>query len=151
MAQLMSTPSKTLVARAVERTFNRVSAVESGRQPGYGKREQLIEDGINDQWRHIELAKTLDHPFNTLEALKPIHANVVEGLSQTGELDIRRRLAALEKWKGIASSPEVCKAQAADELSAGIGAVRLGRRPRTALMKLLSSIYETMQPFPTSA
>ena len=142
LAQLVSAPSSGKVANTVETVFNRVTAVESGRQPGYGKREQLIKDGLNDPWEHISLARTLDHPFNTTAALKPVHVQVIQELSQTDEVDARRRLAVLQKWKSIAASETVASSQMADDKVAGRGAVRLGRKPRTALMKLVGALYD---------
>ena len=141
LAQLISNPVKTRISDTVETSFNRVNAVESGRQPGYGKRVQLIHDGLNDQFRHVELAKTLDHPFNSLGGLKEAHGSVVEGLSDTGGVDIRKRLAVLERWKGLAASSEVAKSQASDDMSACRGANKLGRKPRTAFMKVVGSMY----------
>lgn len=142
LAQLVSAPSSGKVANTVETVFNRVTAVESGRQPGYGKREQLIKDGLNDPWEHINLARTLDHPFNTTAALKPVHVQVIQELSQTDEVDTRRRLAVLQKWRCIAASETVASSQMADDKAAGRGAIKLGRKPRTAFMKLVGALYD---------
>ncbi len=56
-------------ARRVESAPNRLTSVQAGRQPGYGKRTQLIPDGLQDSKLHLEEALKLEHPFSQEWAL----------------------------------------------------------------------------------
>ena len=51
--------------------------LEAGRQPGYGKRQQLIPDGLNSEEEHLSCGMQLEHPFRSLLALKEDHAEAV--------------------------------------------------------------------------
>lgn len=57
----------------VESTTLRSSAVEAGRQPSFGKRTQMIGDGINDPLRHLKEATGLKHPFDSTSSVKEDH------------------------------------------------------------------------------
>ena len=57
----------------VEFETNRVLAVASGRQPSFGKRNQMIRDGINDPVLHMKKALLLSHPFDGEGGLKMMH------------------------------------------------------------------------------
>ena len=124
-----------------ERVMNRVIAVESGRQPSYGKRAQLIPDGIQDPSEHIEWAKLLDHPFNLEHSLKEDHHAALSKLSTTAGIDDKRRLETLARWKELASCQDILKEQSIDDHKACKGAVKLGRKPRTALLRRLGDLY----------
>ena len=120
---------------------NRKIALESGRQPSYGKRVQLIPDGIQNPEEHLQWAKLLDHPFNLEVALKEDHKVVLEKLSGNKGIDDKRRLETLEKWKSLACSQDILNEQAKDEKRASVSAKKLGRKPRTALMRRLGDLY----------
>ena len=64
-------------ARA-ETSFYRLSTLEAGRQPGYGKRTQLIADGLT---LHLKEALKLAHPFRGSAALKEDHVTALEEAS----------------------------------------------------------------------
>eukprot|EP00435_Cladocopium_sp_Y103_P056202 s371_g18.t2 len=61
--------------------LNRRTAVQAARQPGYGKRVQLIPDGLNDPLQHMERALKLDHPFNAEAVLKTDHHNALDQMA----------------------------------------------------------------------
>ena len=125
----------------VERTFSRLSALEAGKQPSYGKRVQLIEDGINDELVHLNLAKDLIHPFSTLDVLKQEHKEALEFTEVECDLANLKRLKTLARWRELAESSEVKSLQAEHHKKAGIAARKLGLKPRTALLSRLGKIY----------
>ena len=125
----------------VENSLQRAIVVEAGKQPGYGKRIQLIPDGIQDPLRHLEAALTLEHPFESEGVLKDDHHEALEKSPELpGEAD-RLRLETLGLWKSIAKRSDVRARQDEHERIACQSAKRLGRRPRTALMEYLQDKY----------
>eukprot|EP00435_Cladocopium_sp_Y103_P066764 s364_g29.t1 len=134
------TPRETQ-SSAVESDANRLRGVESGRQPGYGKRTQLIPDGLNDPRLHLDAALKLKHPFESLTSLKPDHQNALDRAKCIDEECNRSRLKTLYLWREWAKSKSVLSLQADHEASASETAKRLGRKPRTALMELIQRIY----------
>ena len=120
---------------------NRVSMLEAGRQPSYGKRHQLIPDGLQSESEHLQAAMKLDHPFNSLVSLKEDHRKALEHqpLSET-EANFAR-LKELAKWRSLSQSEDVSKLQCTHEDQASNNAKRLGRKPRTALMSMLGRMY----------
>lgn len=125
----------------VEYTFSRLSALEAGKQPSYGKRVQLIDDGINDEIVHLNLAKDLSHPFNTLSVLKDDHLEALEHSGTDCRGANMQRLKTLAKWKELAGSDRVKDLQAAHHKRASVAAKKLGLKPRTGLMSVLGSLY----------
>lgn len=65
--------SGTAAGEKASLATNRVTSVQAGRQPGYGKRTQLIADGLKDPKLHLEEAIKLERPFSQEWALKPDH------------------------------------------------------------------------------
>lgn len=126
----------------VEHTFSRLSAVEAGKQPSYGKRMQLIEDGFNDELVHLNLAKDLSHPFSTLSVLKADHMKALEYTDVECDVANLHRLKTLAKWRDLASSSEVQSLQRKHHEHAGVAARKLGLKPRTALMSELGKLYQ---------
>ena len=125
-----------------EAAVNRLRALESGKQPSFGKRSQIISDGINDPERHLEEALKLDHPFNTSVSLKQDHRKVLDELKVSHLQDVKRRLTVLQTWERLAKSEEVLKRQEKHDLRASHTAQRLGLKPRTGLMEKLQEIYQ---------
>ena len=124
-----------------ESTFNRLAMLEAGRQPSYGKRDQLIPDGLNSMEDHLEAALQLSHPFNTEEGLKQDHKRALFTISRSDDEMNKRRLRVLADWRVLSRSDDVRLLQAEHELEACESARRLGRKPRTALLKLLGDRY----------
>lgn len=91
----------------VERKSNRRDAVSSGTQPSYGKREQLIPDGINDPLEHLQQAKSVEHPFEAVNSLKPDHRESLRKICQNPDALLQHREATLEllrtRAKGVAA------------------------------------------------
>ena len=125
-----------------EAAVNRLRTLESGKQPSFGKRFQIISDGINDPERHLEEALKLDHPFNTSVSLKQDHRKVLDELRVSHLQDVKRRLTVLQTWERLAKSEEVLKRQDEHDLRASHTARRLGLKPRTGLMEKLQEIYQ---------
>eukprot|EP00435_Cladocopium_sp_Y103_P012194 s2155_g3.t1 len=129
------------VGQTPEALTNRLAMLEANRQPSYGKRGQLIPDGLSSQRDHLERALRLTHPFDTLQVLKVDHLQILE--QQTiSEKDLNLlRLRVLADWRTLSSSEEVRKLQDRHEGLACENAKRLGRKPRTALMEILGERY----------
>ena len=64
--------TRTQLSRSTE-PYNRLVAIQAAKQPGYGKRIQLIPDGMKNPCLHLEKALELDHPFDHDTVLKPDH------------------------------------------------------------------------------
>ena len=132
--------SKSPLSSAAE-PYNRLVAIQSAKQPGYGKRVQLIPDGLRDPGLHLEEAIKLDHPFDHDTVLKVDHGRSLEFMSHLEEKEVRSRLATLGQWKSLATSSEVQGRQQEHEALASTCAKKLGRKPRTALMEVLGVRY----------
>ena len=92
----------------VESTTLRSSAVEAGRQPSFGKRTQMIGDGINDPLRHLKEAMGLKHPFDSTSSVKEDHVrNTVWERDQADPN--RERLALLNALESLSRDPEVIR------------------------------------------
>lgn len=135
-------PSGSLGFRAAEYEPNRLRGVESGRQPGYGKRIQLIPDGLNDPRAHLDQAMKLVHPFESITSLKEDHKIALSKAKRIEEECNRSRLETLYQWKELAQSHSVRTLQVEHEKLASGTAKRLGRKPRTAFMELLQRMYD---------
>ena len=122
-----------------EHKASRVNMLEAGRQPSYGKRIQLIPDGLNSVFDHLQMATRLEHPFNGTLSLKEDH---VEALMAQGNVESQSnisKLRTLAEWRTLSRSEEVVSLQKVHESEAGTNAKRLGRKPRTGLMQVLGS------------
>ena len=101
--QVVAAPTAEGPPRA-EILANRMATLESGRQPSYGKRQQLIPDGLNSVREHLERAMRLDHPFNTTESLKADHHEALSAqiLSEKDMNELRLRVLA--DWRQLSKS-----------------------------------------------
>ena len=134
----------------VEDSHHRRTAVEAGRQPSYGKRLQLIPDGLKDPIEHLKRALPLIHPFTGGAALKKIHQSALAEISPLPVEADRQRLSTLASWRALAVTREIRARQEQHEVHACQAAKLLGRKPRTALMEALQSRYgveDTAVPF----
>ena len=120
------------------RDLNREHAVDSGRQPSFGKRKQLIPDGLNDPTRHLEKARKLQHPFERMEGLKQIHKHC---LSMEKEMKdpARVRQDTLEMLKRAAHYPEVIRRDEELKALGGIASEKLGKKLNLGLMEWVQS------------
>eukprot|EP00435_Cladocopium_sp_Y103_P009343 s2629_g2.t1 len=135
----VSNPRQAAFPLSAQEAFYRSAAVSAGRQPGYGKRSQLIPDGLSDPMMHISEALKLPHPFSTEQVLKPDHLRALETMSALEKVALRDRMQTLGEWKSLASSRQVTELQQSHEALASDCARKLGRKPRTALMELLGT------------
>ena len=146
LAQLLdSKPANPIPSpsqRRVELSANRVTSVQAGRQPGYGKRTQLIPDGLRDPMLHLEEAIKLEHPFGQEWALKPDHVDAITTMSVIPNEDTKKRLKELSVWRNLARSTDIIDRQVQHEEIASKSAIRLGRLPRTALMEKLGEKFD---------
>eukprot|EP00435_Cladocopium_sp_Y103_P063804 s675_g25.t1 len=114
-----------------------MTTLEAGKQPSYGKRQQLIPDGLCSIREHLEQALRLAHPFNAMESLKKDHQVAIEEQVRS-ERDMNElRLRVLADWRQLSNCKDVQLRQEGHEQLAGLNAKRLGRKPRTALMEVL--------------
>ena len=91
---------------SVETDQYRLAAVDSGKQPTYGKRLQLIPDWDIGPVKHLELAKKLEHPFAKESSLKEDHRTIIEAVIRDGPDIGLFRLAELDKLKKLVGSCE---------------------------------------------
>ena len=129
------------VRREGEESYNRKVTIQAAKQPGYGKRVQLIPDGLNDPRSHLERALRLEHPFSGETSLKKDHAESLSSMSKVSSLQVRNRLKTLAEWVTLAKSSDIHHLQQHHETFAGHCAKMLGRKPRTALMEALGQRY----------
>ena len=114
----------------------RRAAVEAGKQPSYGKRLQLIPDGLASPERHLAEAKRLQHPFDSLATHKADHSSAVKHLATSPEELVARRFESLERlrlWER-----ELRNQQVLVNKQASWTAQKLG--PRTLLMSRLQEL-----------
>ena len=129
------------VQNSLEEPYNRLVVTQAARQPGYGKRVQLIPDGENDPIRHLEKALLLEHPFSKETVLKEDHAQVLSRATRIPSLGVQQRLQTLGEWKQLAQSSTIRLEQEKHEKLASECSKKLGRKPRTALMEYLGRRY----------
>eukprot|EP00435_Cladocopium_sp_Y103_P037180 s3539_g9.t2 len=146
MAQMRSHGHAPARSVSAQEAFYRRAAIGSARQPGYGKRVQLIPDGLQDPIRHIHEALKLEHPFNDEHALKPEHQQALEQMAKFETQALQDRMKVLGEWRALAASSEIETLQNTHESLACSCAVKLGRKPRTALMETLGSRYGIEDP-----
>lgn len=115
----------------VESTTLRSSAVEAGRQPSFGKRTQMIRDGVNDPLRHLKEAMGLKHPFdrNTIWEKEQVDPN-------------RERLALLSALESLSRDPEVIRRDS--ELKEGSSCTfkRIGEKLNLGLMERVQGLVD---------
>ena len=115
--------------------------LEAGKQPSYGKRDQLIPDRLGDPRAHLSEVLRLQHPFNSLEALKEQHVQALQEMDSDPGVTNTRRLRTLAEWRALSRSSDLLQVQCDHEALASENAKRLGRKPRMALMEALTSRY----------
>lgn len=113
----------------------RLSAVAGGKQPSYGKRAQLIQDGLRDAHAHLELAKKLDHPFDSLANLKNDRVRVVNLFSKDNSKILIHRIRQLKDLEDMVKS--LASEQARENRSASWTARKLGLKIQTVAMRKL--------------
>lgn len=127
------------VNKRVESKFHREAGVNSGRQPGYGKRTPLVPDGLNDPICHMKEALKLQHPFTGNQSLKVVHQEVLDSVSPVEAVRKSEMVQALARWKAMSTDSEVSSLQKEHEKLASETSKKLGRKPRTALMEILGN------------
>ena len=125
----------------VETLANRLAALESGRQPGYGKNCPLIPKGLHDPKLHLKEAIRLKHPFNSGEALKQDHRKVLSFFESNSLSNNTNRLRSLAELRVLAKSSEVVSRNNHLRQGAGSNAKRLGLKPNVALIELLTKKF----------
>ncbi len=113
---------------------NRQNALSSGRQPSFGKRTQLVPDGINHPMKHLDAAKGLTHPFDEDVSLKTIHRECLKEEIKLEDPRQRREalLRQLSLWK---ADPEVRKRDLELKSKCGVAFAQLGKRLDLGLME----------------
>eukprot|EP00435_Cladocopium_sp_Y103_P034170 s309_g8.t1 len=121
----------------VETGKYRLEAIQSAKRPSYGKRTQLIDDGLSDPEQHFVAAKCLRHPFEDTDAIKEDHLAAVEFLrSEPANINCQR-LYTLERLKRLQA--QFAAEQRRVNAKASWTAKKLGARPNTLLMEYLQS------------
>ena len=118
----------------------RKAAVEAGKQPSYGKRLQLIPDGLSSPLDHLEAAKQLQHPFDSLATHKADHAKAVALFSSSPQELVARRFEALERLRTW--ERELRSQQVRENKRASWTAQKLGLKPNTVLMTRLQDLLD---------
>ena len=113
----------------------RQEAIQSGKQPSYGGRKQLIPDGLDNPEHHLEQAKLLEHPFESISMLKLNHARSIESLASQGVKMNEVRLAILQRLRR--ERDELVPSQKARNCKIAWTAKALGARPNTLLLRSL--------------
>ena len=117
----------------------RSAAVQAAKQPSYGKRQQLILDGLLDPSRHIEEAKKLQHPFDALTVLKTDHQTALDSLRDPQTL-IAKRFESLDMLRAWVN--ELKPQQTVENRSASWTAKKLGCKPNTLVMRRLQTLLQ---------
>ena len=117
----------------------RLAAVESGRQPSYGKRTSLIPDGLNSPNHHFDLARTLKHPFLEEQIVKADHKVAIEVMKSKGASISGWRLKQLAKIKSLVASLK--EDQLRENERASWTAKQLGVKPKTVAMRKLQTEF----------
>ena len=134
------TPPEIIRDGRVETGKYRLEAVQSGKQPSYGGRQQLIPDGLQDGRKHLELAKKLQHPFFGVSSLKDDHKEVVQKILTTKAAElVAYRVKKLKDLEALVSECEA--AQMAENSGASWTARKLGLNAKTVAMR---RIQETL-------
>ena len=134
--------SKAKGPQATESLPNRLAAVKAGKQPSFGKRTQLIPDGLQNQMLHLERAVCLTHPFEGLEALKQDHQEAIEFGRRSPIECNKTRLRSLAQLRLLSKDHLIQKRQEELESMASKNAIQLKLKPRVALMEHLSKLLK---------
>ena len=140
LSPLGQSKDSTRLSNKAEESGGRLETLQAGRQPSFGKRLQLIQDGLNDPVEHLKLAKFLAHPFDGEDSIKNDHVQNVEFISNTSSEDVTKyRLKALHELQQLAKRCEPDQVYA--NKGASWTAKKLGLRIQTELMKRLQEIH----------
>ena len=121
-----------------ENSHYREAAVQAGKQPSYGKRRQLVPDGLQSPSKHLEVSKKLSHPFDSLQILKSDHRRALEAIKSSPQELVNRRFESLDmikKWELELRVPQKEKNK-----GAAWTARKLGCKPNTLLMERLQEL-----------
>lgn len=119
---------------------SRREALQAGKQPSFGKRLQLIPDGLRDPKKHLDLAKQLTHPFDGEDSIKEDHRESINFIkNHSDEEVIRYRLKMLQQTHQLARDCRQPQIQA--NARASWTARKLGLKIKTELMKRLQLIH----------
>ena len=110
-----SGPAQTNRLEQVAEPWSRQTAVQSGKQPSYGKRVQRIPDGLNDPALHLSLALGLIHPFDSFDSLKRDHQEALDYMTALRMGLPKRRLKTLGEIKQLSECGEVRDKQSIHE------------------------------------
>ena len=123
----------------VLQSMNLENARLSGRQPGFGKRKQLIPDGINNTRLHLQKAVKLEHPFDSEGGLKQIHLEALERRSSMVH-PIEEREKLLSYLAKLSQSEEVRSRDSELKKLGSEGAKKLGQRLNLGLMEKVQDL-----------
>ncbi len=118
----------------------RLSAVEASRQPSYGKRVQLIPDGLASPEEHLRRAKGLKHPFDGEFSIKKDHEESVEFLRRNLDSVNAFRLGQLAKLKSLVSRNGA--KQKTESMAAAWTCKLLQVKPATVTMSELQTLFK---------
>ena len=144
--ELSCTPSRGPLKEAQKKVMQpednayRLSAVESSRQPSYGKRVQLIPDGLNCPEEHLKRAKLLKHPFDGEFSIKKDHEEAVDFLKKRRGAVDSFRLKQLAQLRDLVTRNKSKQSREAD--MAAWTCKRLQVRPATVAMRKLQEILQ---------
>ena len=119
---------------------NRLHALEAGKQPSYGKRIQLIPDGINCPEEHFSRAKKLQHPFDSEFAIKADHSTAIDFIQGDAEQVISFRLRMLAELREVVRSCSL--SQREENRNAPWTAKKLGLKVQSAAMRVLQKRHD---------
>ena len=123
-----------------ETTQYRLAAVESSRQPSYGKRISLIEDGMNSPEDHVRTAKRLKHPFDGEFSIKSDHEEAVRFLNEN-KLSVNKfRMKQLARLRSMVDGDRA--SQRKESQKACWTCRKLQVRPSTVTMRRLQSVLD---------
>ena len=128
-------------APRVESSTLTSSAVEAGRQPSFGKRTQMIRDGINDPLKHLKEAMGLKHPFDSTSSVKEDHVRNTSWERDQADPN-RERLALLSSLESLSRDPEVIRRDS--ELKEGSSCTfkKIGEKLNLGLMERVQSLAD---------
>ena len=120
----------------VESATNRVLAVASGRQPAFGKRTQLIPDGLCNPLKHLERARELVHPFDVPQGLKEMHSQGLEWAQNVDDVNESRK-STLRMIENLKRDSRVRRRDVELKKLSGPSFIRLGSKMDLGLMEAL--------------
>ena len=119
----------------------RAAAVESGRQPSFGKRRQLIPDGLQNPREHLKRALELSHPFDSISSVKEDHLRNVDW-EKTQEDPNRERLSLLGRLESLARDPKVLERDPKLKEGSSFTFKKIGQKLNLGLMERVQEWVE---------